>query len=254
MNKANNKTEKKSKKALVMQNIYVRNVLEDINLEINDGEFVIILGENGAGKTTLFNTISGSIKPARGSIFINENDVTKQNMCERSALIANVFQDPKVGTVASMSIRDNLCMAYMRGRKYRIIAGRADCLFSVAALSLPSLLSSSLSEQLDEVFRKELTKIGLEDRLDNLCGELSGGQRQALSIVMALLSDSKIILLDEITAALDSVNSEKVLNIIKERVIETHKTCLMITHNMDHLRRFDRVKLLRLERRKIILN
>lgn len=226
--KLKTKPKKALKKALMMRNICVRNVLKDLNLEVNDGEFVIVMGENGAGKTTLFNTISGSIRPSRGSIFIDENDVTKQDMCERAALVANVFQDPKVGTIASMSIRDNLSMAYMRGRRR-------------------ALIESCNSPELDGIFTKELREIGLEGRLDDLCGELSGGQRQALSIIMALLSDSKIILLDEITAALDSANSEKILDIIEWRVVSAQKTCLMITHNADHLKRFEGAKVLLLK-------
>lgn len=209
------------KRRSLCNNICVRNVLKNLDLEIEEGEFVLVIGENGAEKTTLFNVISGSIKPSRGSIFLDGKDVTTQDMCERAMVVANVFQDPKVGTIASMSIRDNLGMAYMRGRKRSVIGG------------------GSSSKERDEIFRRELGEIGLDSRLDDLCGELSGGQRQALSVVMALMSNSKIILLDEITAALDSANSEKVLGMIERKVLGKRKTCLMITHNMSHLRQFE---------------
>ncbi len=201
---------------LNLKNIYVRNVLVDLNLTVNEGEFVLVIGENGAGKTTLFNTISGSVAPSGGSIFIAGKNVTNEPQYLRAKLVANVFQDPKVGTVANMSVRDNLNMAYMRGRKR-------------------TLLAPSCSKKRDDFFREKLVEIGLENRLDSLAGELSGGQRQALSIIMALMTDSKIVLLDEITAALDSENSKKVLQIIDKCVYKQKKTCLMITHNKDQI-------------------
>ena len=205
---------------LQMKNIKVRNVLNDLNLNVREGEFILILGENGAGKTTLFNTISGNIFPERGRIFIDEEDVTNKAQYARSNLIANVFQDPKVGTTESMSIRDNLNLAYMRGKK--------------------RTLRNSCSADRDFLFREKLRELDmkLENRLDDYAGELSGGQRQALSILMALLTESKILLLDEITAALDNINSEKIMNIINEKCLKTKKTCLMITHNRDQIKEF----------------
>lgn len=201
---------------LNLKNIYVRNILIDLNLTVNEGEFVLVVGENGAGKTTLFNTISGSISPSKGSIFISGKNVTNEPQHMRAQLVANVFQDPKVGTIANMSVRNNLNMAHMRGKKRK-------------------LLTQSCSKKRDDFFRSKLYEIGLENRLDSLVGELSGGQRQALSVIMALLTDSKILLLDEVTAALDSENSKRVLRIIDICIYKQKKTCLMITHNKDQI-------------------
>ena len=205
---------------LRLYNVSVRNILKDLNLAVSKGEFVIIVGENGAGKTTLFNTISGNICPSDGSILINGEDVTYKTQYERASFIANVFQDPKVGTIGNMSIRDNLNMAYMRGKSRG--------------------LKISSTKERDGLFREKLGVLGtgLEKRLDDYAGDLSGGQRQAMSVVMALLSDSKILLLDEITAALDFVNSEKILDMVNKNIYERKKTCLMITHNKEDLKKF----------------
>lgn len=212
---------------LTIESICVRNVLINLNLTIQEGEFVLIVGENGAGKTTLFNTISGNIFPSSGRIFISGKDVTTEPQYIRAAYVANVFQDPKIGTIGNMSIRDNLNIAYMRGKN--------------------RTLKPSCLEERDDFFKNRLRElnIGLENRLDDRAGELSGGQRQALSVIMALISDSKILLLDEITAALDSENSEKILEIIDKNIYKRNKTCLMITHNKDHIGRLgDKVLIL----------
>ena len=201
---------------LELKNIYVRDVLIDLNLTVDEGEFLLVIGENGAGKTTLFNTISGSVKPSSGSVLIAGKDVTNDPQYMRAKLISNVFQDPRVGTVSNMTIRDNLNMALMRGGK--------------------RTLSFSCSQERDKFFKSKLKEIGFENRLDDLAGQLSGGQRQSLSIVMALLADSKIVLLDEITAALDPENSKRILQIIDSCVYKQKKTCLMITHNKDHMK------------------
>lgn len=200
---------------LKMQNITVRNVLADLNLIVNEGEFIVITGENGAGKTTLLNTISGNILPSNGHIFIDGEDVAYRPQYARAGLIASVVQDPKVGTVAKMSIRDNMNSAYLRGKNRDF--------------------TSSCSKKRDDFFRMKLSelKMGLENRLDDLAEDLSGGQRQALSVVMAFLSDFKILLLDEITASLNSVNSEKIMRLVYDKCKAMNKTCLMITHNRD---------------------
>ena len=206
---------------LQMKNICVRNVLINLDLTVKKGEFLLILGENGAGKTTLFNTISGVIQPSRGSIFIDSRDVTSEAQFQRADLVANVFQDPKVGTISNMTLRENLNLAYMRGKR----RGSDTC----------------CSEERDEFFREKLRELemGLENRLDNFAGELSGGQRQALSITMALLTESKILVLDEITAALDRANSEKIMNIVQEKCLKAGKTCLMITHSPKIIQQFE---------------
>lgn len=206
---------------LRMKNIQVRTVLVDLNLTVEKGEFLMVLGDNGAGKTTLFNTISGAIQPSQGSIFIDSEDVTDKTQFQRANLISNVFQDPRVGTVSNMTLRENMNLTYMRGKK--------------------RTLSACCSEERDELFRKKLIELemGLEDRLDSYAGELSGGQRQALSIAMVFLTDSKILLLDEITAALDRTNSEKIMDIVYKKSQQTRKTCLMITHSPQIIRKFE---------------
>lgn len=209
---------------LKMRNITVRNVLIDFNLDVAEGEFIIITGENGAGKTTLLNTISGNVLPKNGQIFIDGEDVTRKPQYARTKLIASVAQDPKVGTVANMSIRDNMNSAYMRGKTRSF--------------------KSSCSMDRDVFFKERLKELemGLENRLDDLVGDLSGGQRQALSVIMAFLADFKILLLDEITAALNSTNSEKIMNLVNQKCRAMRKTCLMITHNQDQIKKFgDRV-------------
>ncbi|MDR0632404.1 MAG: ATP-binding cassette domain-containing protein [Holosporaceae bacterium] len=213
---------------LKMRNINVRNVLMDLNLTINRNEFVLVVGDNGAGKTTLFNAISGNIKPESGSILIDDCDVTDMPQYERAAVVANVFQDPKIGTIAGMTIRENLNMAYMRGKK------RA--------------LSISNSDERDKLYREKLQTLGmgLENRLNDYTGDLSGGQRQALSIIMSLITDSKILLLDEITAALDGQTSDRITKIINENIHQQKKTCLMITHNRTQIDKLgDRVLVLK---------
>lgn len=206
---------------LKMKNIYVRTVLVDLNLTMEKGEFLLVLGDNGAGKTTLFNTISGVVQPPQGSIFIDSEDVTNKTQSQRANLIANVFQDPRVGTISNMTLRENMNLAYMRGKK--------------------RTLSACCSEERDELFREKLREyeMGLEDRLDSYAGALSGGQRQALSIAMVFLTDSKILLLDEITAALDRTNSEKIIDIVYQKSQQTSKTCLMITHSPQIIRKFE---------------
>ncbi|MDR1551494.1 MAG: ATP-binding cassette domain-containing protein [Holosporaceae bacterium] len=203
---------------LKMQNISVRNILINLNLTVRKNEFVLIVGENGAGKTTLFNTIAGMIKPGRGSVLIDDQDVTDSPLHIRAAAVANVFQDPKVGTIGSMSIRENLNMAYMRGKKR-------------------SFFSMGSSRERDCIYKEKLMPLNmnLENRLDDFAEDLSGGQRQALSIVMSLIADSKILLLDEITAALDSKTADSIIEIINKNVRKQKKTCLMITHNAKHI-------------------
>jgi putative ABC transport system ATP-binding protein len=213
---------------LKMKDINVRNVLSDLNLTVNRNEFVLVVGDNGAGKTTLFNAISGNLKPKSGSILIDDQDVTNLPQYERATVVANVFQDPKMGTIGSMTIRENLNMAYMRGKK------RA--------------LSISNSEERDKLYREKLRTLdmGLENRLDNCVENLSGGQRQALSIIMSLVSDSKILLLDEVTAAIDTKTSDRIIEIIDENIRQQKKTCLMITHNAKQIDKLaDRVLVLK---------
>jgi putative ABC transport system ATP-binding protein len=202
---------------LQLSNINVRNVLVDLNLTVKKNDFVLVIGDNGSGKTTLFNTISGYIIPKSGRIKIDGNDVTNVPQHERASLVSNVLQDPRVGTIANMTIRENLNIAYMRG-KSRGIA-----------------ISDSLSRDALYIEKLGALNIGVEKRLDEYVGNLSGGQRQVLGMVISIIADSKILLLDEITAALDAKTSENILKIAAETVRREKKTCLMITHNPKHI-------------------
>ncbi|MDR1391289.1 MAG: ATP-binding cassette domain-containing protein [Holosporales bacterium] len=202
---------------LQMIDISVRSILTNLNLTINKNEFVLIMGENGSGKTTLFNTISGYIRSESGNIIMDGMDITNFPQHIRASLISNVFQDPKSGTIANMTIRENFNMSYMRGKRRK--------------------LNLSNSVERDALYKERLKilNMNLENRLGEYVGNLSGGQRQALSIVMSMISDSKLLLLDEITAALDQRASDNILQLVKKSIKMKKKTCIMITHDAKHL-------------------
>lgn len=195
-------------------------VLKDLNLSIETGEFVIIVGGNGCGKSTLLNTIAGHVRPDMGKIIIDNQDVTEQACNSRLRDVSLVMQDPRLGTVATMTIFENLNLAYLRGRKPGL------------ALHHTKSRRHMFQEKL------QILNMGLENRMDHLVGLLSGGQRQALSLIMAIVADYKIILMDEITAALDPSMAENVMNIAAKIVSEEKRTALMITHNMQHALRY----------------
>jgi putative ABC transport system ATP-binding protein len=202
-----------------------RDVLKSLSLEVSEGEFVVIIGGNGAGKSTLFNVISGALKQDDGSIFI---DNKKQSDGIRASLVSKVIQDPKVGTIESMTILENMAFAFKRGES------RGLKFFS--------------NQNRIELFKEKLSMLsmGLENRLDDLVSSLSGGQRQALSLIMAVLQESRILLLDEITAALDPSTSDIVMNLTDKIVRNQKKTCIMITHDMSQAIRYgDRLLLLK---------
>ena len=197
---------------LKLENICYKNILRDISLEVQNGEFVYVTGDNGAGKTTLFNIISGIIKPTSGRILIDGRNISEMSLLERTGLIANVLQDPRQGTIAEMTIFENLNIAYRRGK-------RRFC--AIASKILRELFIEKLS----------ILNMGLENRLNDYAGNLSGGQRQALSLIMATLSDYEVLLLDEITASLDQKTSALVMNIAKNIAKQDNKVCLAITHS-----------------------
>ncbi len=205
---------------LQLKNINFSTILHNVNLQVADGEFVIIIGSNGSGKSTLFNIISGYMRPDSGSIMLANKDVTWHAQDKRATSVAIVMQDPRLGTMADMTIEENLSFAYMRGQK------RGLQLHNTAQLR--SLFQDKLA----------ILGMGLENRLDDLVGILSGGQRQALSLVMAIIVDYKILLLDEITAALDPKSAETVMNITAKLVREEKRTAIMITHDMQHAARY----------------
>jgi putative ABC transport system ATP-binding protein len=203
-------------------------ILKGLNLEVTEGEFVVIIGGNGAGKSTLLSTISGAITPDIGKVYLEGKDLTNTSQLCRSSLIATVLQDPKVGTMENMTIFENMALAFKRGQK------RGLRLFS--------------QQQRTMLFKKKLSilNMGLEERLKETVSHLSGGQRQVLSLIMALLQESKILLLDEITAALDPGSSESTMELINKIVREQKRTCIMITHHMAHAIKYgDRLLLLK---------
>lgn len=191
-------------------------VLNGLNLQLATGEFVVVVGANGSGKSTLMNIVSGNIIPDQGTIILNDKDISKISAANRSSAIAKVVQDPKVGTIESMTILENLAFAALRGKK------RGLGLFK--------------KQQQQQLFKDKLAMLnmGLENRLNDLVGGLSGGQRQALSLIMSLLNDSSVLLLDEITAALDPKTAENIMQIAAKVVKESGLTTIMITHNMRH--------------------
>lgn len=188
--------------------------LNDISIDIEDGEFVTIIGSNGSGKSTFLNVINGIHLVDKGKILIDNIDVTKMRDYKRSKYIGVVFQDPMQGTSANMSILENLLIASRRTRA--------------------STLSWGFSKEKEKSFAAMLSRfnLGLEDRLNQRMGQLSGGQRQAVTLLMATLESPKILLLDEHTAALDPKTAKTVLELTDTIVKENQLTTIMITHNM----------------------
>lgn len=188
--------------------------LRDVTLHLNPGDFVTVIGGNGAGKSTLMNSIAGTFRVDRGSIVIDGQDITSWPEHRRAKYIGRVFQDPMMGTAANMQIEENLAIASRRGK-------------------MPTLRWSAPVSQRQH-FRELLAtlNLGLEDRLESKVGLLSGGQRQALTLLMATLVEPKLLLLDEHTAALDPKTAAQVLAITNDIVNTRHLTTLMITHNM----------------------
>jgi len=188
--------------------------INDLSLHIESGEFVTVIGSNGAGKTTLLNLISGTYFPDAGTIVIDGTDVTRIPEHKRAKYIGRVFQDPLIGTAASMSIEENLAMAEKRGQKRGLKWG----------------VTKAKRERYREVLK--LLELGLEDRLKDPVGLLSGGQRQTLTLLMVTLSIPKVLLLDEHTAALDPKTAHRVLQLSKEMIENYSLTTIMVTHNM----------------------
>ncbi|MBR5319182.1 MAG: ABC transporter ATP-binding protein [Peptococcaceae bacterium] len=191
-----------------------KRALQGLSLHLNDGDFVTVIGGNGAGKSTMLNAIAGLWPVDSGTITIDGVDVTKQPEFKRAKYIGRVFQDPMMGTAANMQIEENLAIASRRGK-------------------IPGLSWSSKASQ-KEQFRDMLAELdlGLEDRLSSKVGLLSGGQRQAVTLLMATMNKPKLLLLDEHTAALDPKTAAKVLELTEKIVERDHLTTLMITHNM----------------------
>lgn len=195
-------------------NINEKKVLKDICLDIKKGDFITIIGSNGAGKSTLFQAISGSVDIESGQIFLNHKDLTHQEEYKRSCFIGRLFQDPLKGTAPSLTIEENLSLASQRGKHSYF---------------------SFYHHKKKELFQNELAKLGLglEKRLNDKVGTLSGGQRQALTLLMATLVTPQLLLLDEHTAALDPISAKNILDLTDKMIKEKQITTLMITHNME---------------------
>lgn len=185
--------------------------LNKLSLKVNDGDFITIIGANGAGKSTLFNSICGSFFTDEGNIVLDGEDITLTPQHIRSRQIGRLFQDPMLGTASGMSIEENMALAVSSSGWLKPL-GRKD--------------KKLIIEKIKEL------DMGLEDRMNTIVGTLSGGQRQALTLLMATMSSPKLLLLDEHTAALDPATASKVIELTNKIVSENKLTCLMITHNM----------------------
>ncbi|OUN88189.1 ABC transporter ATP-binding protein [Gemmiger sp. An50] len=191
-----------------------KRALQGLSLSLADGDFVTVIGGNGAGKSTMLNIISGAYSVDEGSISIGGVDVTRLPEYKRAPYIGRVFQDPMMGTAATMQIEENLALAARRGQRRGLRTG----------------ISRAEREQYRELLK--ILDLGLEDRLTSKVGLLSGGQRQALTLLMATLKKPQLLLLDEHTAALDPKTAAKVLSATEQIVRRDNLTTLMITHNM----------------------
>ena len=193
-----------------------KKALDRLDLSVAKGDFITIIGSNGAGKSTLFNAICGSFIPDEGKVELDGEDMTYLPEHRRARYIGHLFQDPMRGTAPNMTIEENLAVAYLRTSRHK------------------NAFLSRVTKADKEIFRDRLSMLdmGLENRMRQPVGLLSGGQRQALTLLMATLVTPKLLLLDEHTAALDPGTAEKVLSLTQRLVSEQQITCLMITHNM----------------------
>ncbi|WP_010300084.1 ABC transporter ATP-binding protein [Candidatus Odyssella thessalonicensis] len=202
------------------QTVREKKALVDLGLQINEGDFITVIGSNGAGKSTLLNTISGEYIPDSGSIFIDDQDVTLLPAQSRAAVVARVFQDPLAGSCGELTIAENLALAAYRG------SSRG--------------LRRALNVQDKLTYRAMLQglNLGLEERLDTSMSALSGGQRQAISLLMATLSPLKILLLDEHTSALDPKTAAFIMDLTQQLITEKKLTALMVTHSLQQALNF----------------
>jgi len=188
--------------------------LRGINLTIEEGEFVTVIGSNGSGKSTTLNTLSGDISPSQGQIHIDDENVSDWSTAQRAKHVSRVFQDPLAGSCENLSIEENMALAWYRGQ----FKG----------------LSPAINTSNKNIFKEQLARLdlGLENRLSDKMGLLSGGQRQAISLLMSVLQPAKILLLDEHTAALDPKTAAFVINLTNQIITENNLTALMVTHSM----------------------
>lgn len=210
--------------------------LKNINLTINKGDFITVIGSNGAGKSTLYNAIAGTIKAESGSIYLDEEnrEITFDKEYKRARYIGRIFQNPLLGTAGKMSLEDNMMICSKKGWKG---------------------LKLSLNNKTREYFREQLKilDMGLENRLNDNVNQFSGGQRQALTLLMAVMSKPSLLLLDEHTAALDPTNADIVMKLTRQFAKEYGLTVMMVTHNMKHALEYGN-RLLMMDAGEIILD
>ncbi|MCY3030534.1 ABC transporter ATP-binding protein [Aerococcus sp. Group 1] len=190
-------------------------VIKNLNFSIKDNDFISVIGSNGAGKSTMMNLIAGTIPLSSGQIYLEDREISALPAYKRAKMISRVFQDPQMGTAKSLSVEENLAIAYKRGHKRS---------FQI-----------SITKDMREEFRARLSTLamGLENRMQERVSYLSGGQRQVLTLLMAVLQTPKLLLLDEHTAALDPRTSAMVMSLTQDLVSEYQLTTLMITHDMN---------------------
>ena len=212
-----------------------KHVLHGINLNVNEGDFITIIGGNGAGKSTMLNAISGSNPVTSGKIMLDDVDLTRAPEFKRAKYIGRVFQDTRMGTASDLTIEENLAIAYRRGK--------------------PRTLKIGITRNEKELYKNMLAELdlGLDKRLKDKTRYLSGGQRQALTLLMATFHHPKLLLLDEHTAALDPKTAKKVLELTVKIVGENNLTALMVTHNMRDAIRIGN-RLIMLHKGQIILD
>lgn len=191
-----------------------KHALKGINISLEKGDFVTVIGTNGSGKSTFLSSLAGDISPTNGKIFFDGQDVSRDTSFQRAFKVARIFQDPLIGSCGSLSIEENLALAYKRGER--------------------RFLSKALTKETRNFFQEKLArlKLGLENRMHEKMSSLSGGQRQAVSLIMATLAPSSILLLDEHTAALDPAMAHFIMQLTHELIEQNKFTSLMVTHSM----------------------
>lgn len=222
-------------KAFNIGDVNEERLFHKVSLKVNKGDFICIIGSNGAGKSTLLNIISGKLGIDRGKIILDSSDITKEPESLRCQKISRIFQDPALGTVPSMTIRENLSMALNKGKRFDF--------------------SFLVNKKNETMFKEslEILDLGLEEKLGTIVSKLSGGQRQSLALIMSTLTAPDLLLLDEHTAALDPKTSEIVMEITNKIVNEKNLTALMVTHNIDHAIKYGN-RLIMMHRGQIIID
>ncbi len=192
----------------------VNALIRDLNIEFNPGEFAVIIGANGSGKSTLLNIIAGLVYPDKGTIVLEQHEIQQLKTYERSKYVARIFQNPLQGSVAELTVMENMRLAYLRDQAKGL------------KLGIDAAFKSKVKDAISTL------KLGLENKTEQKMGTLSGGQRQALTLIMATLCDAKVLLMDEPTAALDPKSAHSLMENASKLIKEKQLTTLMVTHNM----------------------